>query len=136
MVKGKENTGELTEEETFWVSIGWTKSDSRPSAIATGAGVGILFYVLPLLLVFILDLPIFYQKLRRALYQITGNEKYKSKKETKKKKPEKNRIQEARNGMPGTRPNIAIRRKKVVARHKLAIRHRPRGFTDTAIVIL
>ncbi len=68
------------------MSIGWTKSDSRPSAIATGAGVGIVFCVLPLLLVFILDLTTVYRDFRRAMYNITGNEKYRPKEKTKKPK--------------------------------------------------
>ena len=86
-----ETTDHLTEQEKFWVSIGWTKSDSRPSAIATGAVVGIVFCVLPLLLVFILGLPTLYRDFLRAMYNLTGNEKYNPDKKTEKLQPEKKR---------------------------------------------
>ncbi len=51
-----------------------------------------MFCVLPLLLVFILDLPKFYRDLCRALYNITGDEKYKPKKNTKKPKLKKTEV--------------------------------------------
>ncbi len=96
----EDSTGQLAEKEKYWVSIGWTRSDSRPSAIATGAGAGTLFYVLPLLLLFVLDLPVFYRELRWGmLYNITGNEKYRTKKKI--KKPKSGKRQDPRKSTNG-----------------------------------
>ncbi len=55
-------------------SIGWTESDSRPSAIATGAVVGLLCCVIPLVAMLILDLPALSRDLRRMVYNVTGKE--------------------------------------------------------------
>ena len=62
----------LTQQEKFWKRIGWTQSDSRPSAIATGAVAGIIFYVTPLVIVCIMDLPAFHRDARRMVRNITG----------------------------------------------------------------
>ncbi len=107
MGQKKENVDQRTEQEKFWVSIGWTESDSRPSAIATGAGVGIVFCVLPLLIVFILDLPTLYRYFRRAMYNITGNEKYKPRKKTKKKK-NANKTQDPRKAIDGRKDAVSM----------------------------
>ncbi len=80
-------TEPLNEQEKYWVSISWTKPDSRLSAIATATGVWVFFSFLPLLLVFILDLSTFYWDLRMMQYNITGDEKYKPKRKIKKPKP-------------------------------------------------
>ncbi len=54
------------------MSIGWTKSDSRPSAIATGTVVGLVCCVVPLALLCCSDLPAFHRDLRRMWGNITG----------------------------------------------------------------
>ncbi len=59
------------------MSIGWTKSDSRPSAIATGMVVGLVCCVVPLALLFCSDLSAFRQDLHRMWGNVTGSETHK-----------------------------------------------------------
>ncbi len=64
-------------------SISWTESDSRSSAIATGTVVGLLCCVIPIAAMIILDLPAVLRDLLRMAYNITGNEKFNWKRQTK-----------------------------------------------------
>ncbi len=60
-----------TEQERYWISIGWTASDSRPSAIAVGTVGGILLAVTPFMMLFAIDLPALYHDLRQAVCRVT-----------------------------------------------------------------
>ena len=82
----KESTEQLTEQERFWVSIGWTKSDSRPSAIATGTVVGLVCCVVPLALLCCSDLCASHRDLSRMWGNITGKKNHKMMKRRKKNK--------------------------------------------------
>ncbi len=74
-----------SEQERYWVSIGWTASDSRPSAITVGTVGSILLMVAPFLLIFLLDLPILHEHLRLGLRRDTGKPKQKTKKSRKRR---------------------------------------------------
>ncbi len=73
-----------TELTTTLASVGWTESDSRPSTIVTGTILGLLCCVIPIAAIVVLDLPALHRDLRRMIYNITGKEKYNSKKKVQK----------------------------------------------------
>ena len=79
----------LTLQEKFQRSIGWTKSDSRPSAIATGTLAGSLFCIIPIVIVFLSDLPTFLRHIRGMWHNITGKETKKPKKSKERRKASK-----------------------------------------------
>lgn len=68
--------GSESEQEKFEASIGWTKADYRPSAIAIGTTTGLICVLFPFVLVFCLDLPVYRRHLmERFLPNLTGERK-------------------------------------------------------------
>ncbi len=68
----------LTEQQKYWASIGWTESDSVPTAIAVGTVGGILLFGTPFILVFLMDLPSLHRDLCRALRTVMGKQRKKA----------------------------------------------------------
>ena len=83
-------SGPETEQEKFWSSIGWTKADSRPSAIAIGTTSGLVCVLVPFVVVFCCDLPAYRRQfLDRFLRNVTGKGKRRGKGKGKSKKQAK-----------------------------------------------
>ncbi len=90
----KEEREAETDQTTTLASFGWTESDSRPSTIVTGTMLGLLCCVIPIAAIIVLDLPALHRDLSRMIYNVTGKEKYNSKKRG--QKSHRKRAQEIR----------------------------------------